>query len=160
MRASVLLVALASILWKQSIASPLIRCESKESKPIVINLNAMHKFSKTLDCISADFIADMTPCAPNGGYGLSAPTGSGALTRVVTRWQDYADHDGGVVGHFMTESQIYFSGGWMDRNLERLWEFRVDRITGNATLTTHDARVMGLKNGTFLYACRAATKKF
>lgn len=160
MRTSILLVALAPILWTQSIAAPLIQCESKESKPIVITLNAMHKFSRTLDCISANFIADMTPCAPNGGFGLSAPTGSAALTGVVMRWQDYADHDGGVVGHFMTETKLYFSGGWMDRNLERLWEFSVNRITGKGTLTTHNVEVMGLKTGRFKYDCKAVRRKF
>jgi hypothetical protein len=40
----------------------------------------MWKFSASLNCISGSFISDMTPCAPDGGFGLSYPTGDASLS--------------------------------------------------------------------------------
>jgi hypothetical protein len=79
----------------------------------------------------------MTPCAPNGAYGLSAPTGSAELVGVVDRWQDYANHSGGVVSHFANADTIYFAGGfnWPDNGgLTDKWSFTVNRLTGHAEL--------------------------
>jgi hypothetical protein len=62
-----------------------------------------------VDCLHGDFIVDLTPCAPNGGFGLSAPTGAGDLVEVTQSWQQAADHMGGVVGHFISADEVYFS---------------------------------------------------
>jgi hypothetical protein len=114
-----------------------ILCQRAGSPDTVITLGASTQFNRTLDCITGDFVADMTPCAPNGAYGLSAPTGSAELVGVVDRWQDYANHSGGVVGHFANADTIYFSGGfnWPDNGgLTDKWSFTVNRATGHAEL--------------------------
>jgi len=79
---------------------------------------------------------DMTPCAPDGAYGLSAPTGSAELVGVVDRWQDYTNHSGGVVSHFANSETIYFTGGFNspDTGLTDKWSFTVNRLTGHAEL--------------------------
>ena len=115
----------------------LILCQRPGSPDAVITLGASTQFNRTLDCIVGNFVADMTACAPNGAYGLSAPTGSGQLVGVVDRWQDYVDHSGGVVCHFANADKIYFAGGfnWPDkRGLTDKWSFTVNRLTGQAEL--------------------------
>jgi|SRR5882724_2229385 len=118
-------------------AKVLVLCQRPGSPDTVITLEASTQFNRTLDCIAGNFVADMTPCAPNGGYGLSAPTGSANLVGVVDRWQDYSDHSGGVVSHFASADTIYFSGG-INRpdngGLTDKWSFRVNRLTGHAEL--------------------------
>jgi hypothetical protein len=69
-----------------------ILCEIAGKPNVVITLGAKRQFGRILNCISGDFIVDLTPCAPNQGFGLSAGTGSAALVAVVNRWQDYATH--------------------------------------------------------------------
>jgi hypothetical protein len=118
-------------------AKELILCHRHGSPDAIITLGATTQFNRTLDCLAGDFVADMTPCAPNGAYGLSAPTGSADLVRVVDRWQDYADHSGGVVAHFANAGTIYFAGGfnWPDNGgLTERWNFTVNRLTGHAEL--------------------------
>src|SRR3984893_8689632 len=87
-----------------------IRCKSSKDGVVTITLNAMKKFSSSLNCISGNFVVDLTPCAPNGGFGLSYPTGSASLSGVVKRWQDYGNHLGGVTGNRIDRSSILFKG--------------------------------------------------
>lgn len=118
-------------------ARQMILCQRAGSPDAVITLDGSTQFNRTLDCIAGDFITDMTPCAPNGAYGLSAPTGSADLVAVVDRWQDYAGHSGGVVSHFANAETIYFAGGfnWPDHGgLTDNWSFTVNRLTGHAEL--------------------------
>jgi len=104
---------------------------------IIIKFNETKKFGKFLNCINADFISDLTPCAPENGYGLSAPTGTVPLTSVVFDWRDYGSHHGGVVTHWLSSSKISFEGGFMskDNGYEKEWEFVIDRYTGKAILS-------------------------
>jgi hypothetical protein len=118
-------------------ARQVISCQRAGSPDTVITLGASTQFNRILDCITGDFVADMTACAPNGAYGLSAPTGSAELVGVVDRWQDYANHSGGVVSHFANADTIYFAGGfnWPDNGgLTDKWSFTVNRLTGHAEL--------------------------
>jgi hypothetical protein len=120
-----------------AVSGQVILCERAGSPDTVITLGASTQFNRILDCISGDFVADLTPCAPNGAYGLSEPTGSAGLVGVVDRWQDYANHSGGVVSHFANADTIYFAGGfnWPDNGgLTDKWSFTVNRLTGNAEL--------------------------
>ena len=90
-----------------------------------------------LDCVSGEFAADLTPCAPDGGFALSAPTGSASIVQIVDHWQDYAKHLGGVTSAFTTASEIHFDAGFNNpgKGLSRDWSFAVDRLTGRAVLT-------------------------
>jgi hypothetical protein len=118
-------------------AKETILCRSSGSPDTVITLGASTQFNRTLDCIAGNFAADMTPCAPDGGYGLSAPTGAADLVGVVDRWQDYADHTGGVVSHYIKDETIYFAGGFNapgNGGLTDKWSFTLNRLTGQAEL--------------------------
>ena len=154
-----------------------ILCESAGNPNVVITLGAKRQFGRLLNCISGDFIADLTPCAPDQGFGLSAPTGSAALVAIVDRWQDYATHLGGVAGNFVNGQKIYFSGGFnspqsdttINQNrasvgmppipggdkvpdgggYQELWSFSLSRLTGKAELQKKDKSNIG-------FICRAA----
>lgn len=48
-----------------------------------------------LHCVSGLLIPDMTPCAPDQGWGLSYPTGAANLASVTTLWAEADRHYGG-----------------------------------------------------------------
>ena len=129
-----LLIAITAI---PASAKETILCQSTGSPDVVITLDASTRFNHTLDCIAGNFVVDMTPCAPDGGYGLSAPTGAANLVGVVDRGQDYADHIGGVVSHYIKDNTIYFAGGFNapdNGGLTGKWSFVLNRLTGQAEL--------------------------
>jgi hypothetical protein len=168
------------------VASPTLRaeqilCSRQRSPDVVITLNARQQFGRMLSCISGRFVSDMTPCAPEGAFSLSTPTGAAALVGVVDRWQEYLNHDGGVVSYDRSPEQIAFSGGfnWPPSNAtvnqnrasvglppipggdkipegqgyQELWKFTVSRLTGRAELIQP-------KKPTLVYACRRTTQRF
>ena len=119
-------------------ASDIIRCYGRDDEIVTIILNSHTLFNHKLNCIEGNFIEDMTPCAPNNGYGLSYPTGSVKLSKIVFRWQDYGDHLGGVASSNIDETTIAFSGGFMSPSgYNDLWDFGIDRITGHGKLTLY-----------------------
>ena len=89
-----------------------ILCNHAGKPDVVITLGAREQYGRMLNCISGNFTVDLTPCAPDGGYGLSAGTGSAPLVAIVDRWQDYMSHIGGVASNFTNDHTIYFSGGF------------------------------------------------
>jgi hypothetical protein len=113
-----------------------ILCTHAGESDVVIELQAKRQFNRILNCIHGDFIADMTPCAPNGGYGLSYPTGTAALSKVVDRWQDYSKHLGGVAQNYVNGHEIYFAGGFnsSDTGFHLFWSFSANRLDGSAVL--------------------------
>jgi hypothetical protein len=119
-------------------AGDTILCSSDSGREDVTIIKSADKlFGKTLDCLSGgDFIADLTPCAPNEEFALSAPTGSAAIVEIVQRWQDYTDHLGGVTSHYITDDVIAFSGGWNspENGYTEQWSFEANRLTGVGTL--------------------------
>lgn len=136
-------------------AESFIRCQSPAGDPITIELGANEMLGRTVGCIGGSFVADMTPCAPDGEYGLSAPTGTASLVEIVSRWQDYGDHSGGVASHFVTPTEIYFTGGhtFPGSGYTPGWSFSVDRLTGEGTLALEDGVAA-------VYECVAAARKF
>lgn len=129
-----IVLALALCMGTTAVAKDIIRCTSKGEPDVVITLGAERMLKRPVNCISGDFIVDMVPCAPNGSFGLSAPTGVPALSAIVDRWQDYADHTGGVTSHFINQSTIYFAGGYNGERYTEFWNFKADRLTGTAKL--------------------------
>ena len=76
------------------------------------------------------------PCAPSKAFSLFAPTEPRTIVRVVDRWQDYAKHDGGVIGYFKSHTTIAFTGGFNtpDGGYKDDWSFTIDRHTRVGTL--------------------------
>ncbi len=149
---------IAALFWTSAAdAKEVIRCASKGKPDVVITLNGERKFKRILSCISGNFIADMTPCAPDGGFGLSYPTGTASLSGVVDRWQDYGDHIGGVTSHWTKAHQIHFDGGFMGSGFKQLWSFNANRLTGQAKLSIPKGEEGA---GDYEYACVKATPRF
>ena len=144
------IIVIASMLLVSQFASARdqVLCKTADPKAdVIIDLSAVWKFGRMLNCIDGDFIVDMTPCAPSGGYGLSSPTGSASLQAVVDRWQDYTNHGGGVVSSFVSNAKISFTGGHNapGKDLSQDWEFSVSRLTGIGLLKLAEGRVMKYK---------------
>lgn len=134
-------------------AKDIIECVKPGKEPIRIILDAKDFEGRKLSCLEGDFIVDMQPCAPNGGYGLSRPTGSASLYGVVDRWQDLDRHLGGTTLFFASDTKIRFDGFFrFDGENEDLWTFEVDRISGVGKLSLE-----GKPAGD--YACHKATPK-
>lgn len=118
-------------------ARELILCRSAEKEPeIIVSLSSFRRFGQTFNCIKGEFVVDLSGCAPNGAYGLHAPMGSAALLGAVKRWQDYADHRGGITSNYITDAEIYFAGGFNspESGYEEEWSFLIKRLTGEAEL--------------------------
>ncbi len=146
-------------------AASFLQCSAADKPDIVVELDAQDFEGSTLSCLSGgDFIADMTPCAPEGGFGLSYPTGSASLSAVVHRWQEYSDHHGGVVGFTATPSSYGFLGGWMssEGGFEKQWSFEVNRLDGSAKLEVVQEIEEDGAVGTSIdnYQCEAIKRKF
>lgn len=143
-----------------AIAGPIIRCENSKAEAVTISLSASKKFGVTLHCIDGDFIADLTPCAPHGGYGLSAPTGSSGLVGIVWRWQDYGNHLGGIVSANVNRTAIYFDGGFYGGNQSwsNQWNFTVDRLSGKGELNLRAPS--GATTFVRRYNCKSMAPKF
>lgn len=119
-----------------ALAKTLILCTTPGRRDVVLSLQDRQFRGRTLNCISGDFVADITPCAPPGGYGLSAPTGSAPLGQVVDRWQDYTNHFGPISGHYITADKMAFFGGFNSPGdgYKESWTFIANRLTGVAEL--------------------------
>src|SRR3954452_18660606 len=102
--------SIISILPTPLFAREQILCQTTGQPNVIITLGSQTKYGRVLNCIAGDFVYDMTPCAPDGGFGISYPTGSAGLAGIVDRWQDYANHLGGIAGNFTNDHEIYFSG--------------------------------------------------
>jgi hypothetical protein len=182
MKASLLsLLAAAAVSVATSIAASAkeeILCRHPGKHEVVITLGATRQFGRVLNCISGDFIVNLTPCAPDGAYGLSAGTGSAALVAIVDRWQDYTTHVGGVASNFTNDHEIYFSAGFnfpssnktineyraetgsppidggdkapdIQQGYKESWSFSLSRLTGEAELKQENTPAI-------TYGCRKA----
>jgi len=140
-------------------AKDIIRCVSRNASDVVLTLNAQRMLKRKVNCISGEFVVDMTPCAPDGAFGLSSPTGSASLVKIVDRWQDYGDHFGAVTSHYITEKEISFSGGFMSSGdgYTDHWSFTANRLTGVAKLKVEKGQP---GEGEFTYTCSKASQRF
>jgi hypothetical protein len=147
-------------------AQSFILCTAPDKEDLVIELDSMIFEGETLSCLrgGGGVIYDMTPCAPDGGYGLSYPTGSAGLLKVVHRWQDYGDHMGGVASFTASETEFRFEGGFMfpDSGYSEAWSFTVSRLTGAGDLAVVQEVEEGGEVGRShdQYNCAAVSRKF
>lgn len=144
-------------------SSQIIRCERPRSEPIAITLDADHQYGASLNCVSSGFIFDMTPCAPTNGWGMSAPTGIGALVGVARRWQEYADHVGGLTYSAIDGTRMLFTGGYhgLDGKTEEYWSIDIDRVTGKGMVKLNKAEMPdSFMPQAGIYSCRAVARKF
>lgn len=153
MRLALALVVL--VVASPVMAAGVIRCTAKGHDPVTISLDSDRFKGRPISCLTGSFVADMTPCAPNKAFALSAPTGTAAIVAVVDRWQEYANHNGGVVGFFQTPETISFTGGFNspDGGLVDEWAFKADRLAGTAKLTQKGSADIA-------YSCSKASQKF
>lgn len=138
-----------------SFAQEFLLCRARNAPTeVTITLSAFRKFGHAFNCVNGAFVVDLSGCAPNGAYGLHLPTGSAALVSVVTRWQDYYDHRGGITGNFVSSTEIYFSGGFNspESGYEEEWSFTISRLTGAARLKQKDSILE--------YDCEKRVRKF
>lgn len=141
-------------------AVDILRCTSKDRPEITITIGE-RKLNRLVACIAGEFVVDMTPCAPNHGYGLSYPTGSASLSKIVDRWQDYGDHFGGVASFNANPAQMSFTGGWMGSDgMTTNYTFVIDRTTGKADLEATDQSTTDEKKYTAKYVCAKMKQKF
>lgn len=153
-----LLISSMAVFHVNAVAKDVIRCEGRGADPITITMDARKNGNLTLHCIAAKFIYDMTPCAPSNGFGLSAPTGSGALVDIVYRWQEFADHIGGVIANVNKETELTFAAGFNSpgSGYTEMWRFMVDRVTGEGLLFQTEDKKTTIKN----YSCSLVKTKF
>jgi hypothetical protein len=160
------LAIFASVLCQAATAAQFVLCEAPDREDIIVELDSVAFEGRSLTCIKGGngFYTDMTPCAPDGGYGLSAPSGSAALVRVVDRWQEYGDHLGGVVAFSSSPSSYWFQGGFMSPSsgFSDQWSFEVSRLTGKAILSVlQEVEEDGARGySADEYNCVAASQQF
>lgn len=80
---------------QEALSAPvLLECQSAKGESFSIEL-----FSETrwgpMHCVEGLGIMDMTACAPDGGWGLSLPTGQVPIADVTSSWAVATQHMGG-----------------------------------------------------------------
>lgn len=116
-------------------APKLIKCTAEGHEPIWIDLWTPSEFGP-LHCVRGDFATDLTPCAPNGGWGLSAGTGRAKLVDVTQNWETAHNHWAGKMAahlsptHFSASAK--FGEGLTDTDPE--WGIKVSRKDGQGLL--------------------------
>lgn len=157
-------LAAATLLPANALAGQIIRCEAKGAERVEITLGGGAYEGTTLNCIDADFVSDMSGCAPDEGWSLSRPTGNAGIVGLVYRWQDYIDHVGGVVGFRLSDSAYYFDGGYKSSEFQKWfgqWLFVIDRVTGVGKLSEQpEGAPSGTLKLTRTYSCSAVSRKF
>ncbi len=112
-----------------------ILCQGKEDSRLIVELWKPSTFGEPVHCIRADFIDDMTPCAPNGGWGLSEDTPSAELVAITSDWRTAHKHTAGKVTAIAGPRGIRFNaqrGEGVGNNLSYEWKFSLQRLTGAA----------------------------
>jgi len=86
------------------------------------------------------------------------------LVGIADRWQDYANHFGGVVAFGTSPSSYRFQGGFMspESGYSEQWTFDVSRLTGEAILRQLQEIEEDGERGYSIddYLCAPAKQKF
>lgn len=136
----------------------LLSCRSDSGEDFTIELFSETSFG-AMHCVSGLMIVDMTPCAPDGGWGLSYPTGSAGIADVTSMWAVAADHFGGkftatlgpteftAIASFGTGLEPDLSPGSYDMTIS------LDRKTGAGTYVSGEL-------GKVEFSCEVSDRKF
>ena len=119
------------------------RCDSEDGSAVVVRLWKPSGFNEPLHCLQADFIVGMTPCAPNGGWGLSSDTTGAELTEITSDWKTAHEHQAGKVTAISGPRAVMFNaqrGKGIGNNLSYEWKFSVQRRTGEAVWASRDGK--------------------
>lgn len=134
----------------------LIKCKSEESSPLFVELWKPSEFGELLHCVKGDFVADMTSCAPDGGWGLSRGTGLAGLSEITSSWQVAFGHRSGKMSANIGMTSLWFTanhGEGIGDAHSFQWELDLDRVTGGAELRVRDKK-------TQRYSCEIVKRKF
>lgn len=74
--------------------STLLKCSGADGSEFFIDLFSQTSFGP-MHCIEGLDLADMTPCSPDDGWGLSYPTGTAQIATATQSWKTAYDHFGG-----------------------------------------------------------------
>ena len=130
----VLLVLSASV--TPSMAGTVV-CSAQGRADVILDLDGETMLGRRVSCIRGDFLVDLTPCAPAGAWGLSAPTGVAPLVKITRSRREAEAHLGGIARHWRTPTRIGFEGGFRGSGeTSDAWSFVVDRRSGSASLET------------------------
>lgn len=130
-----------------------VLCSSDYGTDIKVNFSEFKAGDELVNCIRGDYFPDITPCAPENGYGLSPPTGGHQMIRAERNKAEADLHHGPVVHHTVSNQEINFVGGFndFDGKLSKSWDFTIDRGGGTAKLNLVDDP----RGREFFYNCRA-----
>ena len=130
-----------------------VLCSSDYGTDIKVNFSEFTAGDELVNCIRGDYFPDITPCAPENGYGLSPPTGGHQMIRAERNKAEADLHHGPIVHHTVSDQEINFVGGFNDfgGKLSKSWDFTIDREGGTAKLNLVDDP----RGREFFYNCRA-----
>ena len=110
-------------------------CSGADDNTVLVELWKPSDFDQPVHCVQAAFIADMTACAPQGGWGLSSDRRDAELIEVTNDWKTAHKHQAGKVTAVAGTRGVRFNaqrGIGIGSNLSYEWKFSVDRRTGEA----------------------------
>lgn len=110
-------------------------CAGTGDSTLLVELWKPSDFDQPVHCLQAAFIADITACAPQGGWGLSSDRRDADLVDVTNDWKTAHKHQAGKVTAVAGQRGVRFiahRGIGIASNLSYEWKFSVDRRTGEA----------------------------
>lgn len=136
----------------------LLACKSAKGEDFTIELFRETAYGP-MHCIKGLMIVDMTPCAPDGGWGLSYPTGTARIAEVTSMCAIAYRHFGGkftatlgpeeftAAASFGVGLEPDLSKGSTDMTV------KLDRSTGDGTYVSGSL-------GTVKFHCEVKARKF
>jgi len=144
MRAGLALILALALAPVATAAEPArdLRCEASDGTEFSIALWSASSFDMPLHCVLGLDLGVVGPCAPDGGWGLSDPAGSGELAAIATDAREI-DHVGGKFFARVGSSELVASASIGTRIPyalevagETFWRLRMTLATGEGALVT------------------------
>lgn len=142
----------------QELRPILLSCKSTEGEDFNIDLFSQTEFGP-MHCVHGLPIADMTACAPDGGWGLSSGSGLADVSEITSSWSYAYDHSSGKFSAYLGSDQFSavasFGEGLEVDTSEGSRDMRIvlDRITGHGSYTSAAL-------GSISFDCYVVERKF